>query len=140
MAARDGYTRHRVGRLEDFTPGRIQIHMIAGRSVGVVRAQYNWYAVLNVCPHELAPVCEGTLSGTMLPCAGGEVRYGLDDRILRCPWHGYEFDLGDGGCAAYSSFHGRVRLFPVEVVNGEVFVLMRTRERLGESASLAADV
>jgi nitrite reductase/ring-hydroxylating ferredoxin subunit len=126
-AEHSGYERHRVGLVEDYPLGQIRIHEAGERSIGVVRTDERFYAVLNVCPHELAPVCEGTLSGTMLPCVAGEVRYGLEGRILRCPWHGYEFDLGNGGRAAYTSFHGRVRLFPVVVEGGEVFVVMRSR-------------
>jgi nitrite reductase/ring-hydroxylating ferredoxin subunit len=133
---RPGYARHRVGAVEDFVVGQIQVREIADRSVGVVRTADRFYAILNVCPHELAPVCEGTLSGTMLPCRPGEMRYGLEDRILRCPWHGYEFDLGNDGRAAYSSFHGRVRLFPVLVEDGEVFVVVRARSA---ATALASD-
>jgi nitrite reductase (NADH) small subunit len=99
---------------------------VGGRSLGIVRSGDELYAVLNVCPHELAPVCEGAVVGTMLPSEQGTAHYGLAGRILRCPWHGYEFDLADGGRALYTSFRGRVRMFPVTVVDGDVFVEMRT--------------
>jgi nitrite reductase (NADH) small subunit len=116
-----------VGRADEYEPGKFQIFTLDGRSVGVVRRDDEFFAVLNICPHELAPVCEGTFSGTMLPSAPGAAAYGLENRILRCPWHGYEFDLGNGGRAVFTTFRGRVRLLDVEVEGGEVFVELRRR-------------
>jgi 3-phenylpropionate/trans-cinnamate dioxygenase ferredoxin subunit len=115
-------TRHRVGTLDEFPPGQMRIFEIEGRSVGVVNAGDEFFAVLNICPHELAPVCEGALSGTVIPSAPGQPVYGRENRILRCPWHGYEYDLGDGGRAAFTDFPGRLRLFPVTIQAGEVYV------------------
>jgi nitrite reductase/ring-hydroxylating ferredoxin subunit len=50
------------------------------------------------------------------------MEYGLAGRILRCPWHGYEFDLGDQGLAAFTKFRGKLRMFPVVVEDGHVLV------------------
>jgi 3-phenylpropionate/trans-cinnamate dioxygenase ferredoxin subunit len=121
--------KHAVGAVEDFEPGRIKLVEIGGRSIGVVNAGDTFYAVLNVCPHELAPVCEGTLSGTMLPSLPGDAEYGLEGRILRCPWHGYEYDLANHGRAAFTAFRGRVRLFDVSVEDGRVLVEVPDRRR-----------
>lgn len=119
--------RHVVGREDDFASGTITLVSAGGRSIGIVNAGEAFYAVLNVCPHELAPVCRGTLSGTMLPSEQGEVEYGLRNRILRCPWHGYEYDLAAGGRAVFSSFKARLRMFPVTVEDGQVLVEISTR-------------
>ena len=32
----------------------------------------------------------------MLPAAPGEYRYALEGRVLRCPWHFWEFDIPTG--------------------------------------------
>ncbi len=69
-------------------------------------------AVLNVCPHELAPVCLGRLTGMTLPSAPGEFRWGREGEILTCPWHGWEFDLLTGDCITDTR---RLRTFPVKV-------------------------
>jgi nitrite reductase (NADH) small subunit len=113
---------HRVGAPEDFAPGSITIKTLGDRSVGIINAGDKLYAVLNVCPHALAPVCEGRLTGTLLPSEPGVAVWGLDDRILRCPWHGFEFDLEDGGQTVFTSFKARVRMFPITVQDGEVCV------------------
>jgi nitrite reductase (NADH) small subunit len=131
--------KHSAGPVEDFEPGTIQIVSLARRSIGIVNSGEKLYAVLNICPHEVAPVCEGRLSGTMMPCLPGEPAYGLHNRILRCPWHGYEFDLEDNGRAAFTTFKARVRLFPVTVEDGQVMV--EIKERSGRrQGSAAGDV
>lgn len=111
-----------VGSVGEFPVGRMRLVDVVHRSIGVVNVGGSFYAVLNVCPHELAPVCEGAVSGTMLPSDRGEASYGLEGRILRCPWHGYEFDLSNGGRAAFTRFRGRLRMFDVTVEDDRVYV------------------
>jgi nitrite reductase (NADH) small subunit len=119
---------HSVGRVDDFAIGKFRIFNIEERSIGVVNTGEAFYAVLNVCPHALAPVCEGVITGTPLPGPPGEEPvFGLRNRILRCPWHLYEFDLASGGRAVFTDFTARVRVFPVIVETGEVFVELTVR-------------
>src|SRR5689334_11548855 len=110
--------KHAVGSVEDFPQG-VRLVTVGERSVGIVNNGETLYAVLNVCPHELAPVCLGTVSGTVLPSGPAEPEFGLEGRILRCPWHGYEFDLGNDGKAAFTNFRGKLRMFPVSVEKGQ---------------------
>ena len=113
--------KHAVGAVEDFPAGEIRIVKIGSRSIGIVNNGEKLYAVLNVCPHELAPICEkAAITGTMMPSATGTVEYGMHNRILRCPWHGYEFDVDTGRCLADAS--SRVRAYPVTVEDGIVVV------------------
>jgi 3-phenylpropionate/trans-cinnamate dioxygenase ferredoxin subunit len=114
--------KHALGPVEDFPAGGIKTFEVGGRSVGVVNAGDTLYGVLNVCPHALAPVCEGRLVGTMLPSAQGEAIWGMDGRILRCPWHGFEFDLANGGQTVFTTFKARVRMFGVSVEDGIVHI------------------
>jgi nitrite reductase (NADH) small subunit len=53
-------------------------------------------AYRNVCPHAGAPVCQGRVCGTTLPGEVGEYSLAREGEILRCPWHGWEFDLLTG--------------------------------------------
>src|SRR4051794_17109043 len=116
--------KHVVGAVEEFPPGTARLVSVGERSLGIINNGERLYAVLNVCPHELAPVCLGTISGTVLPSRPGVPEFGLEGRILRCPWHGYEFDLGNGGRAVFTNFRGRLRMFPVSVEHGRVLVEM----------------
>lgn len=131
--------KHEVGQVGDFAPGSITIVDIGSRSIGIVNAAGELYAVLNVCPHALAPVCEGRLTGTVLPSDPGTAVWGLENRILRCPWHGYEYDLGDGGRTVFTTFKARVRMFPVLVEDGTVSVEIPDRTAAGRRAEIAAE-
>jgi 3-phenylpropionate/trans-cinnamate dioxygenase ferredoxin subunit len=121
--------KHVLGPLADFPPGSVRVVSIGERSIGIINSGDDVYAVLNVCPHELAPVCLGTVSGTLLPSKPGEMDYGLSGRILRCPWHGYEFDLGDDGRAAFTTFRGKLRMFPAWVEDEQVVVEVKRGRR-----------
>ena len=39
-----------------------------------------------------ASMCAGSLCGTFVASAPHEMVYGRHDRVIRCPWHGWEFD------------------------------------------------
>ena len=93
-----------------------------GRSIGIFNVGGTLVAALNVCPHQLTPVCLGRLGGTTLPSPPGEFRWGREGEILACPWHGWEFDLLTGKALADDRRH--LRLFPVTVEDDTVFVTL----------------
>ena len=64
--------------------------------MGVISVGDDFYAIHDSCPHMGASMCSGSLSGTFLAAPPHELVYGLDDQVIRCPWHGWEFDLGSG--------------------------------------------
>src|SRR5262245_40344559 len=100
-----------VATIDEIKPGERKIVEVEGRSIGLFNIHGRLVAVLNVCPHELAPVCRGRLGGTTLRSAPGEFRWGREGEILACPWHGWEFDLLTGRALADSRRH--LRMYPV---------------------------
>jgi nitrite reductase/ring-hydroxylating ferredoxin subunit len=80
-----------------------------------------YYAVGNSCPHQGASLCEGTLGGTALADGIGRYEYGLDGLVVRCPWHGWEFDVRTGYAVAADS-STRVASYEVTVVGADVYV------------------
>src|SRR6266566_776334 len=52
-----------------------------------------FYALKNSCPHQAARVCLGRVVGTTLPGDVYQFNYGQEGRILRCPWHSWEYDI-----------------------------------------------
>lgn len=116
----------RVGPTTAFPPGSRAILDVGGRSIGVFNVEGRMYALNNVCPHALAPVCMGEQTGTMLPRDREDIAYGLDDMVIRCPWHGWEFDIATGE-ALFGTDRRKVQTFPVRIVEGQVVVSMRPR-------------
>jgi nitrite reductase/ring-hydroxylating ferredoxin subunit len=88
--------RYPVLRVDELADGEHKIVEAKGLQFGIYRINGKYYAWRNVCPHQGAPVCRGRVCGTTLPSLVYEYEYGRDNEILRCPWHGWEFDLLTG--------------------------------------------
>ncbi|MFC4779254.1 Rieske (2Fe-2S) protein [Paenibacillus sp. GCM10023252] len=99
--------------------GRV-IVTLEGRSIGVYRIDGEYYAIHNYCPHEGAELCKGHIHGTTLPSNVAEFEYGREGQIVRCPWHGWEFDIKSG--RSLFSDKVRTRSYKVEVLGGMVYV------------------
>lgn len=113
--------RYVVARVEEIPPGARRIVKLEGRSIGVFNIHGLYVAILNVCPHELAPVCLGHVGGTTLLSAPGEWRWGREGEILACPWHGWEFDLLTGACLTDKR---RLLMYEVSVEDDQIFVMV----------------
>jgi nitrite reductase/ring-hydroxylating ferredoxin subunit len=94
-----------------------------GLSIGVFNIAGKFYAIKNVCPHAGAPLCEGHIQTTPRPGEVGKFEPALEGRVLRCPWHGWEFDIVTGkGLYDRTS---RVATYPVDVdADGNVVVTL----------------
>jgi nitrite reductase/ring-hydroxylating ferredoxin subunit len=98
-----------------------------GTEVAVFNVDGELFAVANACPHHGGPLCHGRISGTRLPAGQYEHRWGRENRVLVCPWHGWEFDL-ETGRALFDPAVG-VRTFDVEVEDGRVVLARRAQAR-----------
>jgi 3-phenylpropionate/trans-cinnamate dioxygenase ferredoxin subunit len=106
--------RHVVARVAELPPGQRKIMTVEGRSVGVFNVKGTFYALRNQCPHQGAPLCLGKITGMTLPSQPGEYLWGRDGEILRCPWHGWEFDLTTGR-SIFNPHRVRVKAYDVAV-------------------------
>jgi 3-phenylpropionate/trans-cinnamate dioxygenase ferredoxin subunit len=88
---------------------------LEGRSIGIFNIGGEFFALRNVCPHQGGPLCEGVLSGLVAPGTPGEYRYSGRKEVLRCPWHGWEFDVRTGR-SYIDPERTRVRTYPVELL------------------------
>jgi 3-phenylpropionate/trans-cinnamate dioxygenase ferredoxin subunit len=109
-----------IGQIDEIPPGERKIVEIKGRSIGVFNVNGQYVAVLNLCPHELAPVCMGRVAGTTLTSPPGEFKWGREGEILFCPWHGWEFDLLDGSCLTDKQRH--LLKFPVTITDETIYI------------------
>ena len=111
---------HDIASAEELERAGRVVARIGGREVGVVRdpADGRLVALRNRCPHHGAPLCLGRFRDRE---AGVPGRYALaGERVLRCPWHGWEFDLETGRCRDEPSL--RVAVYAAKLVDGRVLV------------------
>lgn len=106
-----------VGTTQDLPEGSRRILTLGGRSVGVFNVGGRYFAVRNRCPHQGAELCLGVLTGHLESHTPGEYRYSRANEMLRCPWHGWEFDL-ETGESWFDPERVRVRRYPVTVQKG----------------------
>ena len=104
--------RHPAAKTGDLPPGGRKLVTIGRVEIGLFNVSGEYRAYRNVCPHAGAPVCLGRVGGTSLPSEVYEYKYGREGSILRCPWHGWEFDLRTG--ANLVDPRKRLKAVPVE--------------------------
>jgi 3-phenylpropionate/trans-cinnamate dioxygenase ferredoxin subunit len=109
---------HAVCRLSELPPGERRIVDVEGRSIGVFNVAGELYALRNACPHQGAPLCRGLVTGTMADSRPGEFDWQREGEILRCPWHGWEFELKSGR-SVFNPHRTRVRSYQVTVEPAE---------------------
>jgi nitrite reductase (NADH) small subunit len=108
-----------VGSAADLERDGRVVARVDGREVGVVaEANGAVHGIRNRCPHHGGPLCLGTLHERV---RGGPGVYELSGRcVLRCPWHGWEFDLETGACLDEPSL--RAAVYPARVEGGRVLI------------------
>jgi nitrite reductase (NADH) small subunit len=115
-----------LGPVSDFPAGSHPIVEVGGRRVGIYNIGGEFFAVQNLCPHALGPICSVDATGTYVPSEPGTLVYGLEGRVLRCPWHGWEYDIATGE-ALYGVDKRKLATFAVAIDNGSVVLTMRPR-------------
>lgn len=111
-------SKHVVCRLSELPPGERRIVTIGGRSIGVLNVNGALHALRNSCPHQSAPLCLGRIRGTTVASKPYEVIYGREDEIIKCPWHGWEFEIATGR-SVFNPHKVRVRTYEVTVETPE---------------------
>src|SRR5215470_19667647 len=107
-------TKYIVATVEEIPPGGRKIVEVAGRSIGIFNLDGVFFALRNRCPHQGGPLCAGSLGGLISSSRPGEYDYSRAGEMLRCPWHGWEFDIRTGQSWFYPA-RVRVRRYDVTV-------------------------
>ncbi len=107
-------SRHVICRASELPPGERKIVQIGKKSVGIFNVGGEFYALLNLCPHQFAPLCQGRVTGTTVAGEVGEFPWTKDGEIVRCPWHGWEFDIKTGR-SVFNPHRVRTQTFEVAV-------------------------
>lgn len=113
---------HVVAAESEVPRGSTRIVEIDGRNIGIIRtSDGRIYALRNVCPHHGAPLCAGQVTGRMSVSQPHEYAYDLEETLVRCPWHGYSFNLEDGRSDVRPETF-RTRSYRVAIEDGNVVV------------------
>lgn len=91
-------------------PGMRSLFEPEGSSLALFNIAGQLYAIDDSCPHQGASLCGGRLEG----------------RVIQCCAHGLRFDLVSG--YMLNSTAVKVTSYPVEVVDGQVFIVMSSKE------------
>ncbi|CAA9534840.1 MAG: hypothetical protein AVDCRST_MAG79-1259 [uncultured Thermoleophilia bacterium] len=112
--------------------GRL-IASLDGREIGVLALDADGAvcAVRNRCPHHGAPLCLGHVRRRETSAGPGTYAVG-SELVLRCPRHGWEFDVHDGQCPDDPAM--RVAVYDAEVRDGRVLVDPVARRRARPTA------
>jgi pyruvate oxidase len=97
----------KVGEVDELEDGRVKTVVAGRRSLALTRCDGVYGALDNRCPHQGGPLGEGS----------------IENGLLRCPWHGYDYDPITG--APPPPFGDRPESFPVEVRDDGVYVSIR---------------
>jgi nitrite reductase/ring-hydroxylating ferredoxin subunit len=88
--------KHVVAAADEIPPGGRKLVEVKGRAIVIFNLAGDYYALNNRCPHKGGSLCHGRLTGLVESSAPGEYRYSRRGEIIRCPWHGWEFDIRTG--------------------------------------------
>jgi len=95
-----------VARVEDVEPGSVTTVHAGDQTLALARVGDEFYAVHGHCCHMQGPLGEGA----------------LEENVLSCPWHGWQYDVRTGE----NEFDRAIRLetFDVVVEDGDVKVAL----------------
>jgi nitrite reductase/ring-hydroxylating ferredoxin subunit len=96
-----------VARADEVPPGTVKPVQADGKPIALANCQGSHYAVQGKCLHLEGPLGEGRLG---------------DDCLLRCPWHGWTYDVRTGKNDFDLAI--QLRTYDVRVENGEVKVAL----------------
>jgi 3-phenylpropionate/trans-cinnamate dioxygenase ferredoxin subunit len=112
---------HVVAATADFPPGTRRLIDVDGRAIVVFNVRGEYFALLNKCPHNGGSLAAGTVTGLLESDDPGDYTYSREGEIIRCPWHGWEFDIKTGRSFC-SVIKARARAFPVHIEPGQTIV------------------
>jgi nitrite reductase/ring-hydroxylating ferredoxin subunit len=113
--------RHVVATVDEIPPGERRLVNVRGRDIGIFNVGGEFFAIANRCPHEGASLCKGRVVGLVESSEPGSYQFSRPGELVRCPWHGWEFDLrtGKSRCDPHRT---KVRSFELHVKEGASLV------------------
>ena len=111
-------SKHVVAAVADIPPGQRKLVTVRGRSIAVFNLGGEFFGLFNRCPHQGGPMCEGIQTSLIQSHDPGHYEVSREGEIIRCPWHGWEFDIRTGK-SVIDPAKVNLRPYPVEVAHGQ---------------------
>lgn len=115
--------RYHVCSEQDVPVGEKRAYTVKNIPLVVVHSQPGaFYAIYGYCPHQRAPLCDGVLGGQTVASEPGQAfQYTRAGEILRCPWHGFSFDVTTGACLTAPE-ELRIKTYPLSVDDQQIYL------------------
>ena len=94
----------RAARKDEVPPGTIREFQVEGKTLAISNVDGKFYAINNTCLHRGGPLGQGV----------------LEDNVVTCPWHGWEYDVSTGKVTMNPEVG--VQSYPVEVRGEDIFI------------------
>jgi nitrite reductase/ring-hydroxylating ferredoxin subunit len=94
----------RAAKISDVPAGAIHEVQVEGKALALANVAGKFFAINNTCLHRGGPLGQGS----------------LQDKIVTCPWHGWEYDVTTGKLVQNPNMG--VACYPTEVRGEEVFI------------------
>ena len=101
-------------------PGEKRIIEVEGKQIGLFNVAGTYHALHNHCPHMGGNLCQGPVTGTTIMSDPEKFVYGREGELVRCSWHGWEFEIKTGRCLVDDRL--RVRSYEITVENEELIL------------------
>jgi 3-phenylpropionate/trans-cinnamate dioxygenase ferredoxin subunit len=88
--------QHVVAAVGDIPPGTRKLTHVNGRAIVVFNLGGTFYALNNRCPHRGGDLHRGIQTGLVQSSEPGRYDYSRRGEMVKCPWHGWEFDIRTG--------------------------------------------
>jgi nitrite reductase/ring-hydroxylating ferredoxin subunit len=113
--------RYVVAHIDDLAAGQLRHVEAGGKPICLIRSDAGFFALADICPHAGARLSAGRLTGTVVSEGPGSYRLCRFGEMLRCPWHGWEFDIQTGQSWSDPD-RTRVRSFKANTASGRELV------------------
>lgn len=97
-----------AGSVSELVPGKIHKIEHGDSVIALVNIDDQFYAVDGVCGHAGGPLCKGEVID--------------DEKIISCPWHGWEYSLESGECMMDPSLSQKT--YPVAIEGDKVHITL----------------
>ncbi len=101
---------YKVADLDELAEGRVKTAVAGHKPLCITHYNGNYYALDNKCPHQGGPLGEGS----------------IEKGVLRCPWHGWDFDPCTG--RSPGDYDDGVETFPVEIRQDGVYAGLKVEK------------